>query len=869
MKKMKILKILSSLVLVLALNYNSFAINDVAKDKNKGVNEVNVKKEDKNKNKKIKEKKDKNNDKKDEKNKKDEKKHEEDKNKKEEEKKKKEEEKNIKEHDKLEKAQIKKNKAKFKNFKKSDFEKDGFTLKIVRKAEVPLFHYIHNKTKAHVVFIPVEKKDIDGLLLTDRIFFKKFCDDDRGLAHFSEHYLAKFMRPFFEKYGNAECNCVTSKIGLSMLCSSRMLENDLLFKKFYESLSDSDLFENEEVFKVEKKRIIDEIGLTEQDAGYCDSKINIFYDFAGNKEYIKKVGFKDVKKFYERYIHPSNMCITKHIVFDKNKIFEFLNNLETMYLKKFDFKKTKTKLEYTNRKRFMKVDVPEKYKILAGNEKKKNGMFNYFAEVLYDLEDFNIDLDKEESLKSSFPKEGSVYKKINKFVKSLGYDFWFYTIVDEPETGKKFLNLNLKSDDGNLFKEKVLKNNLKKILEKIKEELKNVPENEIQDLKDVCDHQKYSAKDQKDDAVHFSKPYSYDVKFPLSKLTSVSFAKYGDPFSPKIFYMNKDNEIIDSKENILEKTKNNFDVFDILNKKGPRFITVFRGDENTKEKENSDYKRMILPVKFKDFKGNKMAYLMASGFVSRKLGYLLSFEKGFCYRHEVEGRIYAGDYLGAILVNKNNKDAIVEYLKKNFGDFIKNLKYKRSYFDKKIKENKEFINGKEYEQWLKEEKGTLKTIEDLIKEVEYFCETGKTHNDKLFSKDSLTQDVVDVQLLYDLEDGIGDNLVYDNYEEYEKILGSRFKNIISFISNVYKQKGVKITKQFMKEYKKYFLSYLYDLSKHRVKSIKERKKLINMVKYEDVLDTIKSAYFCYDEKYKKDVKLYDERTEYAEKVLKK
>ena len=59
------------------------------------------------------------------------------------------------------------------------------------------------------------------------------------------------------------------------------------------------------------------------------------------------------------------------------------------------------------------------------------------------------------------------------------------------------------------------------------------------------------------------------------------------------------------------------------------------------------------------------------------------------------------------------------------------------------------------------------------------------------------------------------------------------------------------------------------LNVFKQKNFKIIKKLINMVKYEDVLNTIKLKYFCDDEKYKKEVKTYNKRIEKNKKVLKK
>ena len=362
------------------------------------------------------------------------------------------------------------------------------------------------------------------------------------------------------------------------------------------------------------------------------------------------------------------------------------------------------------------------------------------------------------------------------------------------------------------------------------------------------------------------KSHIYGGNFDVGVLLNLSFAKYNEPFSPKVFYMGKNNEIIDSKENILEKTKNNLNSFDVLINEGPYYIDVFKGDENVKKEKFDEYETEYLPIKIKDVVKNKWVYILADRVICNKLGHLLSFEKGYSYDFVNPSSIYVGDYIGELHINEKNKDKMFKYLKKNFGSFIKNLKYDRSDFKKTCKEIIERdYSEKNFEKILKNQRKDLKKIKSFINAVDEFCKTGKT-NDEFFTKDSLVEDVLSFGLLSKLTKGLEGMFIFKDYEEYNKFYMKRYDDFLHFISKISKNKKDKINKNILQEYRKYYLDFCYNLCKHRIKCFKKNKSLIEKVKYEDVLHAIKSAYHCEDEDYKKMVEFYKKREKEFEKI---
>ena len=770
----------------------------------------------------------------------------------------KEVEKNVKEHEAIEKLEIEKNKRKYKNFKKEDYEVKGFNLEVYWKNGVPYLYYVHKKTKAQIVFILVEEEDLQYDFRThnrivDSVFFKVFSNDDSGLAHFAEHLLSNFINCFEDKYAKGYVfQASTEPHGLDFLCQSIFPENDLFFSKLYENLADEGILKDKNMFEIEKNRIIDEMQMKNITA--VEDKIRRDFLCGGTVEDLKKVKFKDFRRFYEKYIHPSNMIIKKHVKLNKKNITGFLKVLENKYLNKFKFKKVTSNFKLKCSDKFRKIKVPAKHKMFVACDGKNNKNVKYSCSVAYDLDKLNINLEQAESLDIRFTEK--IQNKLQNFIKKLGYDFCGCFYGDGYITGKHQYNVILNANDKNLFKKDVLKSNINKILEFIKNELSNVKEDEIQNLKPGFKYQEVPVKDQEDLVSKLSKSYIYSGYLDLNNLLSMSFAKYNEPFSPKVFYIDKNNEIIDSKENFVAKTKNNLNFYDVLINNDPLYIDLFESDENeNKEEKNIEYEDYLLPIKIKDYKDNKMVYLLANEFICNKLGNFFSYKKGYCYSSKIgKGIYFPGDYIGKFLaINKESKNKIFKYLKEDFNNFIKNLKFTRKDFYGIIEKRKKFYSDKAFEEVLTVEKKYLKNVKDWLKAIDDFCKTGKTDG-KLFNKYSLVKDIMNANsnmMCYLTE--IENKCVYKNYEEYFKNEISGYKEQNIFIQDAIKQRNEKISKKFLKKYRKYVLKSLYNLSKCRIRCLKEDKKLIETVKYEDVSHAIKSAVYCEDEEYRKRV----------------
>ncbi len=786
-------------------------------------------------------------------------------------------EKNVKDHEQAEEEQIKINERKYKDFNPKDYEVAGYELIVHKKAGVPLLEYVHKNTGAYVVFIPVDKKDFKDQNLIDNIFYKAFCHDDSGLHHFAEHIFTKCLHKYWKQYHDEYLiNAYTSGCGVSVVCSSKLPERELLFKEFFEQMTNKKFLEDKELFEVERKRIIDEIEQKKSKFnGFLGLQDSRFFNHIGEIDGVKNVSINDVKRFYEKYIHPSNMCITKYVVLDKEKIVDFLTLLEKSYLNKYDgVNKVSSVMKYKNQDKFREFSIPANSEMLGKPfTNKHNGYFKYRAQVFYDLDKLKVNLNQKEGLTLNYFDE-KLIKDLGKFVKKLGYKIFVY--CDDPETesiiGRSIIFLELKADDEKLFEEKVLKDNVNKILEFMKKQIKNLNPNELQYLKNGVYPQRNPIEDTKKEklAVRFSKPYMHNGEYDMHRSINVSFAKYNEPFSKKVFYIGKDNEIIDSKENIVEKIKDNLDSLDILIKNEPIGVDICKGEktsEDVKEKtqkKESDYKYYLLPIKIKDFKNSRMIYSIANLAICNELDDLLNVKKGFSYSGVKMNSFSVGDYVGAMRLNDKNQKAVFKYLKDEFGNYIKNLKFKRSDFNKLIKKLKEKFSGEEFENLMKNEKKSLKHIKKMMKAIDDFCETGKTDK-KLFTKDSLVGEVFNMAFIIKLEEGLESWFNFRNREEADRVLFDNISKLGRVLLTSIRHKKDKIDKKFLRDYKEYILSYALELSQHRIRCLEEINKLLKTVKYEDVLHAIKSAYFCEDKEYAELIEKYKKR----EKIYKK
>ena len=146
----------------------------------------------------------------------------------------------------LEEYQNKKNKEKYKSFKKEEYGVEGFKLTVYLKFSVPILHYVHEKTKAQFVFIPIEN-EYKTVGLLNSVFFKKLCSDGSGIVHISEHCFRKETEDKYRKLKEKNCelfNVQTTHFGLEFVSSCQIPNYENYLKDLLKNLQDPEVFKN-------------------------------------------------------------------------------------------------------------------------------------------------------------------------------------------------------------------------------------------------------------------------------------------------------------------------------------------------------------------------------------------------------------------------------------------------------------------------------------------------------------------------------------------------------------------------------------------------------------------------------------------------
>ncbi len=768
-------------------------------------------------------------------------------------------EKNLESHQKRVENQIKINKETYKNFNKKHYEVEDYDLTVLEKAGVPILIYVHRKTKACVVIIPLEETQMEKIRLKDFMFFKYFPKDDRGLAHFVEHCLSErgFMGIADKFCVKDELRASTSWSGLKFEIPSKFYKNRDIYKKFYKSFTQPNFLKDPKIFKIEKERVLDELQSTiPYNKDVILGKQSNFFNYGGIVKDVKNVSFDDLEKFYKKYIHPSNYLTIWHMPLNSKGIKNRLKDLSEFYLDGYEYRKIDSKLKYRKPKAdYSVVKLPANSKVFnkvcfdRGNKQTKT--YKNRSNIYYYLDDLKISLDEKQSLNVNRYN----IRALRSFAKGLGYDdcdINFYSPSSGLSPNYSFM-VELYSNDESLFKKEKLKDNVNKILSFLKNKLVKMDEKELINVKPELYYREFPA-DDKDPFVAFASSFSHSGLSFLSDAILSSFALYNDPFSKKVFYINDKNEIIDSKDNILEKTKNFLAVYDVLIKNDPSYVEVIKVDENlkTKETKKDDYEAFIIPIKIGKVKNNRVINTLASKFIGMKLGEILSYEKGFTYYDEINPLTtrFVGDFIGGIPVKKETKEKMLKYIRENFKEFVNKLNYSKDSFNIDSKFFESSFVGKGCDQQLKISENFLKNVERLNKEIDNF-KKGKYSENKTIKKDSLVKDIIDLDLFNNNTDSREVTCyLFNNSKEFERCQMKDYEDRMKFATKARKNLNSKIDENFLQEYQKYYLNYISNMAYQRIKACKENKKLWKEVKYEDVLKAIKSAVFCEDETYK-------------------
>ena len=756
--------------------------------------------------------------------------------------------KRLKKEKELNENQQTKNKQMFKSFKQQDFEDENYDLKVYLKNGAKILIYTHKKTGAQVYFNLVLDKE-KAKNQDDYLIFRAPCKNDSGLVHFSEHCFTSFINTLAEKYkaSSDDLNAQTSLTDFYIAAKAGMFGlNKKAEKEFIESLSkeltNPPVFEKEnKIFEIEKKRILNEIKEKKSESYLILDALErekiIDYDKGGELSQLKKIGLKDLKRFYEKYIHPSNSLLIKNIVeLTPKTIKNFLFLWHENYFKHFNKKEiVGVKYEPKNKEKYIFNSWPKDSSIFECSDFKTNKKqkFKYSAQISYDSDYFDS---KQNQI---FLLNAKIFEdEIKQFAKKLGYkqiDFTAFSIF------------TLYANNKELVEEKILKENSKKIMHFVADKMKNLNEDDFLYsryylLKRDPEEIKNSSHFQNEHL--WSDPNNYKNS-SMDSNVFLSFTQTGKAFSNKFFVINKNNEIESSHEMTDNYIKQKLNLFEKFAEKGLNRIVVFEQNDKTleqtykKQREKYEENVRVLPIKLKDEKGKKFAVDFAKQLLNFSLGKDLNYNKGLIYKEFNFSNVIEDNFLGLYRVSKDSVKPFEDYIFKNFNELMKNFKPKERDLNELKKQYKENYNSfkDEYKTYLKQEKNT-------IKDLKTYLETGEIEKNSILEKKDLKiKDFIFI-FPFSLINKADHSLLtfYRDYNDFYEF----FNNSDLFFKKYKKKINEKATPEFIKEFLNNILIPSSNKLKQAFKKAEEKLKALDLIKLSDITDLTKTAYLVED-----------------------
>ncbi len=679
--------------------------------------------------------------------------------------------------------------------------------------------------------------------------------------HYLEHCVVgdELVKIAFEKNNKLlKFNAETLKDALQIIYNP-MYANKLFIKKLIKELKSPEMLKNENIFKIEKSRILNEAEKNQLDNINDEIKELFYYNFSekfnryGIPEELKKISPDEVKKYFKQIIHPSNLLVTKYLDLNPKEVKKYLTMLNEEYLKHYDYKEifvepfrkkenyNYRKIEackkqnilyyYNDRHEMVNCDYCAHINFLDSENQKEKGLYHKYEILNY------IELNsKKEKL------------ELENFVKKLGY----------PSI--HFNNLNSFSLDGNnkkLFEKEILQENSKKIFEFILKKFENFNDEEIEKNVKMLTPVKYNKdKSHEEEQLFFSNVVRFRKNEFLDETLIKNFINFKNPFSKNTLEITENNEIKDSKEYYINKIKKYIlNLIKEFKNKTPSQIRVFFRTKN--KKPDPEYlkaaenlkKRYIIPLKFKETKNKALVYFVKNFLISE-------LEKEVTKRalnyYTPKNPPFIKDY---IAFNEAPKKEIfkneLKFFEEDFEKFLKNLKINKSIFNK-FKEDYEEISKDEKNQF----KEIKKEFNKALRAVNHYLKHGLDENADVYNKkkdrfkiDSKTTrthlyNIVPARCMY----------IFSNFEEYLNYKKLKSEFILKYGQlDKLKHKDVLVDKEFVKDLKKYFIEPL--------KKAIPNGEIINKIddiSYEDFIKTLKSCSLVEKETYEKDQKKLDE-----------
>ena len=777
-------------------------------------------------------------------------------------------EENIKIDNKKEDEFLEKNKNKYNSFNKEDFENSNYDLIVFWKNNVPILCYIHKITKTIIIFIltdNLENLDIKENLL-DEYCFKAFVPDDRGLVHFAEHCIACNMEDYKADKGiSTDFNAITTEKSLEIIFNGIKSDKDFV-KNLIKELRHPKMLEYDEIFKLEKERILNEQtknNIMEELNNSLKKSFEKFFDYGGNPEEIKKITKEEVKNFFESNIHPSNLLIIKYADLNIKEIQEYLDFLHKEYLSHFNHKEIKIP-EFRRKKDFSYLK--EEYKDDLDGGTIRDSFLNkkeckYWADVtLLDVvnkEDFKI-LAKHPALRTPFKNKDGTCKialELEEFIKKLGY---------EGIDMNYLLKITLFGNNKDLFEKEALQKAYKEIFNFVTEKIKILTDKDLERNLIFPSPYTMMRNEKVDDKQKlFANPISYSKGYAnFGRNIKISYYNLGEAFSKDYFKITENNEIIDSKQNLIEDVKEDIKNLDKFKNKDPYSILVFEqgkpinSTENYRKKLLEFKKPFMLPIEFKKNENNPTLNTLAKVFLTNGLIKEITWKKLASHTMPHANVNFIGGCIAESgEPNEEFREKQLNYY--NEGKFIQDLKNliitKQDFENLKKAVKKDCSN---YEESFKSDNEFLKRI---VRAIDYYLEHGLDEESEIFNENKggfkidkkttrarLANIILNMpQKFKSLEEQIEHGIAEANFikkygqKDYEKY------------------KAILIDKEFVKELKEKILTPAIKSFYYRDELNRKILEEIDDIKFEDFVETVRSCDLVDEEKYEKNQKMLD------------
>ncbi len=763
--------------------------------------------------------------------------------------------KNIKEtkntRSKLEKEILENNIKTFKNFKKEDYEIKGFNLTVFFKNGVPILYYEHIKTKAKIVIILADttpKYSTFNFPIASFNFNISTENNKQYLANFIENAIIsnfnykdfknKKFKGCFDVYVNK--SNLNINFNVTKKEKNTFKEDEIFLKKLFLYLRDPKIFKDKKTFNLEKKRTLNYIkNHTEtSDALELNTKLK-------DAENLTKY---EIFNFYKERIHPSNLLVTRHESFKNiKKILNFLRILDENYLKYYNSKKNNFKTYITNVKSTYSVQ-PFRNERDAYKEDKKYKFIAYL-DFLVDPSDGTIDafIKKHPLLNSIYSNDHTLSIEllknigIKEYIKKLGYldgDF-------------DFSNLSLYGNDKNLFEEEKLKENSNKIFNYVLEKIKNISKKEIEEIyeKTILPIKEQAIKEQSEAEEHlFTNPIIFNADNALSYVLEDNFIYYNKPFPKEFFEITSNNEIKDSKENLINRILKDIENIETIRKEFNKNqycnIKVYSNEiKDEKKQEKKHRNKLLIPLEVKNSKDNKTLEYLAKCFLTTNFLNIINYEYALPEDEAIIAK-FLKSYVGLYNIKEKeiSKDTLNFYYN-YFENSIKNYKITKEDFEKTKKDFIGFITNKKF---VASFNSGIEIIENFLKNGYEEKREGENTNRFFKITDKTPRSLMFRHYRFLLED-----CLFENFDEFIKYA----KNFSEFIKrhNVKSnEEDFTITKEFAKDLLENVLNPLKKIVERTENLKKEFEENIEKISFEEFIKYIKSAKPVEKEKLEKD-----------------